>query len=165
MNYVNGKSWVSIKLNNEFIFIETYSGYLNCLPDPEGKRFFLSPSCTDRELGESILEALAVSRMVDPKENPEFFDFRGRVSLQYSEWIAEVMIKFGYKTKRALFKDMKSCSADAIGGLITIRPTHHEKLEAWSGKGITEKDYVVILASSYVDEIGSAFRLAFSRCT
>ncbi|RBH52537.1 MULTISPECIES: contact-dependent growth inhibition system immunity protein [Pseudomonas] len=165
MNNLNNKSWAYVKFNDDFIFIETYSGYFNCLPDPEGKRFFLSHSSADSELGGSVLDSLAVSRMIDPKEDLGFFDLRGRVAIQYNEWIADVMIRFGYKTKRALFKDMKSCSMDAVDGLITIRPSHHEKLEAWSGKGITEKDYVVISSSSSLDDIGAALRLAFSRCT
>lgn len=159
------KSWAYIKSNNDFIFIETYSGYFNCLPDPEGKRFFLSPSSSDDELGERVLEALAVSRMIDPKEKPEFFDFRGRVATQYNEWVADAMIRFGYKTKRALFKGMKNCSVDEVDGAITIRPSHHEKLEAWSGKGITETDCVVISSNTPINEVGMALRLAFSRCT
>lgn len=163
-NPVN-RSWASIKFNNDFIFIETYSGYFNCLPDPEGKRFFLSPSSAGDELGKSILEALAVSRMINPKEMPEFFDFRGRVATQYNEWVADTMMRFGYKTKRALFKGMKSCSVDEVDGVITIHPSHHEKLEAWSGKGITEEDYVVIFSNLPLNEVGMALRLAFSRCT
>jgi hypothetical protein len=165
MNIPNDKSWTYVKFNNDFIFVETYSGYFNCLPDPDGKKYFLPPSSTNGELGGSVLEALAVSRMIDPKESPDFFDFRGRVAIQYNEWVADAMIKFGYKTKRALFKDMKSCSVEAVGGLITIRPSHHEKLEAWSGKGINEKDYVVISSSSSPGDVGASLRLACSRCT
>lgn len=136
-----------------------------CLPDPEGKRFFLSRFSSDLELGASLIEALAVSRTVDPKKSPDFFDVRGRVIKEYDEWMAQVMAKFNYQTKRALFKAMKSCSVDAVDGLITLRPSHHEKLEAWSGKGITEQDYVVMSSSSFHEEIGAALRLAFSRCT
>ncbi|WP_439854840.1 contact-dependent growth inhibition system immunity protein [Pseudomonas yamanorum] len=165
MSKLNIKSWAYVKFTNDFIFIETYSGYFNCLPDPEGVGIFLSHLSDDSSLGQSILDALAVSRMIDPKESPEFFDFRGRVAIQYNEWIANAMMKFEYKTKRALFKDMKSCSIDAFDGVITIRPSHHEKLEAWSGKGITEKDFVVISTNSSPDEIGVSLRLAFSRCT
>ncbi|MNB63161.1 hypothetical protein D3C87_949650 [compost metagenome] len=165
MSQLNNKAWAYVKFNKDFIFIETYSGYFNCLPDPEGKRSLLLHTCEDSELGECVLAALAVSRMIDPKENPEFFDFRGRVVTQYNEWIANLMKEFGYKTKRALFKDMKICSLDAVNGLVTIRPSHHEKLEAWSGKGITDKDYVVISATSACNEVGAALRLAFSRCS
>lgn len=111
------------------------------------------------------MAALAVSRTIDPETNPEFFDIRGRVIKYYNEWVAQVMGRFEYQTKRALFKDMKSCSVDALDGVVTIRPSHHEKLEAWSGKGIAEKDYIVISSHSPHEEIGAALRLAFSRCT
>lgn len=165
MNDVNEKAWAAAKFNNYFIYIETYSGFFNCLPDPEGKRFFLSRFSSDIELGARLIEALAVSRTVDPKKSPDFFDIRGRVIKEYDEWVAQVMVKFNYQTRRALFKNMKSCSVDAVDGLITLRPSHHEKLEAWSGKGITQKDHVIISSSSPHEEIGAALRLAFSRCT
>lgn len=76
-----------------------------------------------------------------------------------------LMEKYGYKTKRALFKDMKNCSIHCINDLIIISPTHHEKLESWSGKGINESDNVVISVNESPAEIGAALRLALSRCT
>jgi hypothetical protein len=75
------------------------------------------------------------------------------------------MQRYGYKTKRALFKNMKSCSVEVDDGMMTIQPWHHEKLEGWSGNGISKEDYVVIPANSTPGEIGEALRLAFSRCT
>ncbi len=60
---------------------------------------------------------------------------------------------------------MKNCDIECGDGFITIGPTHHEKLEAWSGDGISEADYVVIPADSPLSKIGAALRLAFSRCT
>lgn len=162
---MNAKSWAYIKFNDDFIFIETYSGYFNCLPDPEGVRIYLSHPSTDIELGKSILEALSASRTIDPKLSPDFFDFRGRVAVQYESWVADLMSRFGYKTRRALFKNMKSCSVDAVGDVITMRPSHHEKLEAWTGKGIAEKDHVVVSSCCSHEEIGAALRLGLSRCT
>ena len=75
------------------------------------------------------------------------------------------MERYGYKTKRALFKDMKKCSIESNRGQITIRPSYHEKLEAWSGKGVSESDYVIIPSGSSPSDVGAALRLAFSRCT
>ncbi|MBP9693427.1 MAG: CdiI family contact-dependent growth inhibition immunity protein [Alphaproteobacteria bacterium] len=60
---------------------------------------------------------------------------------------------------------MKSCGINLDQGLITIRPSHHEKLEAWSGEGIDKRDYVNIPHDSEPSQIGAALRLAFSRCT
>lgn len=165
MSYINNKHWAYAKSNNDFIFIETYSGYFNCLPDPEGKCFILSHSSADSEVGIGVLEALAVSRTIDPRMDPEFFNISGRVAVQYNEWVADLMVKFNYKNKRSLFRGMRSCSIVAVDGSLVMRPSHHEKLEAWSAKGITEKDHVVVSSDSSLDEVGAALRLAFSRCT
>ncbi|WP_249819435.1 contact-dependent growth inhibition system immunity protein, partial [Escherichia coli] len=51
-----------------------------------------------------------------------------------------------------------------VNDVITIRPSFHEKLEAWSGNRINESDYVVLPADSSPTEIGSGLRLALSRC-
>lgn len=164
MNILGKKSWAYVKSNKDFIFIETYSGYRNCLPDSEGKQFILMHSISDYDLGIAISEALAVSRQIDPKESPGFFDFMGRVIPLYESWVAQMIVDFGYKTRRAMFKDMKSCSVESLNGFVSLQPSYHEKLEAWSGKGITEGDYVVVSENSSFAEIGAALRLALSRC-
>jgi hypothetical protein len=70
----------------------------------------------------------------------------------------------GYKTKTALFQNMKLCSITLSKGTIKIDPTIHEKLEAWGrnkGDGIED---VLVPANSSASEIGAALRLGFSRC-
>ncbi|CQI90552.1 Protein of uncharacterised function (DUF1436) [Yersinia rohdei] len=164
MEQPDKKFWAYAKTNKDFVFIETYSGYWNCLPDPEGKQFNLLASSEDETIGHAIVEALAASRFLHPKDYPDFFDIRGRVVPQYEEWVKSIMDEYGYKTKRAMFNGMKSCGIESQNGMITLRPSYHEKLEAWSGKGITEADYVVISANSPPANIGAALRLALSRC-
>ncbi|MFH5255071.1 contact-dependent growth inhibition system immunity protein [Burkholderia semiarida] len=159
------KRWASAYENRDFVQVETQSGYRGGLPDPLGKRIQLLNPTTDEDLGCAVLDALAASRFLHPNEHREFFDIRGRVVPQYEEWVKSVMAAYGYKTRRALFKDMKSCGIEKLGGVITMRPTHHEKLEAWSGEGITEDSLVQVRAGSDPAEIGMALRLALSRCT
>jgi hypothetical protein len=151
--------------NAAFVQVETHSGYRGGLPDPLGKRIQLSKPATDEPLGNAVLDALAVSRFLHPHEHPAFFDIRGRVVPQYDEWVKSVMAAYGYKTRRALFKDMKSCGIDEQDGVITLRPMHHEKLEAWSGHGMTDGSLVHVRADSAPANIGTALRLAFARCT
>ncbi|MNE50988.1 hypothetical protein D3C80_1455890 [compost metagenome] len=74
------------------------------------------------------------------------------------------MEKYGYRTKRALFKNMKKAGIHLVNDVITIRPSFHEKLEAWSGNRINESDYVVLTAGSSPTDIGAGLRLALSRC-
>ncbi|EHT1891010.1 CDI system immunity protein CdiI-o11, partial [Escherichia coli] len=92
-----------------------------------------------------------------------FFDLE-KSKEQYAAWIATLMEKYGYRTKRALFKNMKKVGIHLVNDVITIRPSFHEKLEAWSGNRINESDYVVLPADSSPTEIGSGLRLALSRC-
>ena len=75
-----------------------------------------------------------------------------------------LMDKYDYKTKSALFKNMRKCGVHLVNNTITIRPSFHEKLEAWSGDRFNETDYVVLCADSTTFEIGAGLRLALSRC-
>jgi hypothetical protein len=75
------------------------------------------------------------------------------------------LARFGYKTRRALFKNMMSCGITDAEGMITFKPMHHVKLEAWEAISADGAEKVTIPTSSSLSEIGSALRLALSRCT
>ncbi|EJN27343.1 hypothetical protein PMI36_00615 [Pseudomonas sp. GM79] len=135
----------------------------------------MAPDISVQELGASVLEALAQSRFVLPEPRKEvwihpeatfdrdLYDY-DLTKQRYEKWVDRVIDRYGYKNKRALFKDMKKCSVESKNGEIIIRPSFHEKLEAWSGKGINESDYVVVSSNSSPGEVGAALRLAFNRC-
>jgi hypothetical protein len=55
---------------------------------------------------------------------------------------------------------MKHCAVDQSAGVITIRPTYHEKLEAWSGDGIDKSQYVQIPENALPQEVGQSVLLA-----
>ena len=59
---------------------------------------------------------------------------------------------------------MMRCSIEISDGRLTISPSCHEKLEAWSGKGISDDDKVVLSVNGTKEEIGAGVRLALSRC-
>jgi hypothetical protein len=176
MDEIIKTAWADAKTNADFIYIETYSGYRRSQADPKGVQFLVSPNISDDELGSLILNALIHSRFVLPEPrndvwvHPEatfdldLYDYTLN-NQRYAEWLRKLMEAHSYKTKRALFKDMKSCSIESKSNEIIIRPSHHEKLEGWSGKGISEADHVIIPDISTPSNVGSALRLAFSRCT
>lgn len=176
MNDVVKSAWAGAICNGDFICVETYSGYRSSRRDPKGAQHLLVPDVSDEALGAAFLDALARSRFVlsEPRADvwihPEaefdsdLYDYKQGIE-RYAEWAKTLMGRYGYKTKRALFKEMKNCSIESQNGTITIRPSHHEKLEAWSGDGIGKENYVLISANSPPAEIGAALRLAFSRCT
>lgn len=156
--------WTTAINNGDFILVETWSGYRGPAYDPDGKQIYLPVDVEDTSLGQAVLEALSVSRVIDVKEIPIFFDYQKRQEI-YKKWIESLMSRFGYKTKRALFKNMDECGIEVLDGKITLHPQHHEKLEAWGATENGTKDNVIIPADSSPEEIGAALRLAFARCT
>jgi len=133
--------------------------------DPDGAQHDMLPNVSDQTLGMAVLDCLSRSRFLDTEESrAQLYDFEAG-QRSYLVWIDRLMRFGGYKTRRALFKQMASCGIEQEDDVITIRPSHHEKLEGWSGKGFSEADYVVISASASPAEIGAALREAFKRCT
>jgi hypothetical protein len=81
----------------------------------------------------------------------------------YPVWVNALMERYGYKTKRALFKNMKNVGIANKNGVLTFTPRHHYRLEGW--EGVRGDAKVVIPATSTPEEIGAALRLALSYCT
>lgn len=156
--------WANTFVTNEFLSVETYSGLGMTGRDSLFPSRLLQPDIDDQSLGNEIFQALSDSRTLNVlEERVAFFDLE-KGKEQYAAWIAMLMEKYGYKTKRALFKNMKKCGIHLVNNIITIRPSFHEKLEAWSGERINESDYVLLPASCSPAEIGAGLRLALSRC-
>lgn len=156
--------WANLFSNKDFLIISTYSGLGKTKRDPIFPTHLLSPNVGDEELGKIILQALSDSRtLAELEERVAFFDLE-KGKEQYAAWIAMLMGKYGYKSKKALFKDMKNCGIHCVNGIITISPTRHEKLEGWGrekGDGIED---VILPTTSSPAEIGAGLRLALSRC-
>ncbi|MCD1125600.1 CdiI family contact-dependent growth inhibition immunity protein [Jinshanibacter sp. LJY008] len=155
--------WVNVFVTQEFISIETYSGLGRVRRDSLFLPHLLQSDASENDIGETILQALSDSRTLTVKECETFFD-REKGKEQYAAWIVMLMEKYGYKSKRALFKDMKNCSIHLVNNVIKISPTRHEKLEAWGrtkGDGIED---VILSVDNSPAEIGAGLRLALSRC-
>jgi len=176
MNDVVKTAWADAGVNKELFYVTTYSGYRSSRADPQGVEHQSDTEIDDHVLGTLVLDALAHSRFVLPEPrsdvwiHPEAtFDMdlydRDLSTQRYDQWVSRTLERWGYKSKRALFKDMKKCSIERKEGHITFRPSHHEKLEVWTSKGINDARHVHIPSDSSPSEVGAALRLAFSRCT
>jgi hypothetical protein len=163
MNQPKAQKRANAMMNDEFISIETYSGYFNFLDDPEAPEHLLAANASEEEIGRALLDALSRSRILIPKENREFFSFE-RAGKRYEEWVKKIMACYGYKKKRAMFVNLKNCWIHWQDDLITLKPTNHVKLEAWEGKRKDEIVDVVIPGASSAIEVGKALKEAFSRC-
>jgi hypothetical protein len=145
----------------EFVDIAACAKYGLSIADRSLCWFQLSEPVRDEDLGISVGECLAKSTT----PSPEVFRLaRAGVSGNYERWVRETMSKFGLD-RRKLFIRMQSVSAICIGGIITFEPSHHHKLESWSGDGLTDADHVHIPITRPAYEIGAALRLALSRCS
>ncbi|GBR18834.1 hypothetical protein AA105894_2160 [Asaia spathodeae NBRC 105894] len=175
MSIVERRYWANIKMNEKFINLKTHSGYRIFQYDYSGENIYLSPEVNNIDFGLEILSALGASRFVLPAPRNDVVvhpDVEYDAPLhnyilteeRYRKWVTETMEKFGYKTKRAMFKNMKNCDVVKSSENMKIKPWFHNKLEAWSLDGISEEDNVVIPADSSAEEIGVAARLALSRC-
>ncbi|PHM30271.1 contact-dependent growth inhibition system immunity protein [Xenorhabdus innexi] len=156
--------WVSIYSTEKFISVETYSGLGLVGADPHFPPHLLSPETDDQSLGEAIFQALLNSRtLTDPEERVAFFDLE-KGKEQYAARVAMLMDKYGYKSRKALFRNMKNCGIHCVNNLMTISPRRHEKLEAWGRERNDGIEDVVLSVDHSPEEIGAGLRLALSRC-
>lgn len=147
--------------NGDFISVKTYSDYGWLVIDHLAPEHVLAPDVSDEDLGRAFLAALSQSRLLafdDPDYTNEVAEER------YQVWIKDMMKRYGYKTKRALFRKMNSCGAMIRDGVLTIRPSYHDRIERWTGDFISEDDYVRIPSNSAPEAVGAGVRLALSRC-
>lgn len=162
LQQVARKRWACAKMNSEFLCIDTYSGYRSCALDPEGKQHLLPIDAPDVAVGEALIDCLGHSRFLRPDELDAFFDYE-RSTRNYAEWMQRLMHRYGYKTKRALFKEMKNCYIEQREGRIVMQPTRHEKLEGWGRSQGDERLDIEVAAGSSAADVGKALRLALSR--
>lgn len=173
MNGIVRTAWAAVKANSDFICVQTFSGYRSSRADPEGRQYLLSVDVSEESLGEAVQSALAASRFVlaERREgvwiHPEATFDRPLydpvlTEQRYVEWTKRLMRKFDYKSKRDLFRGMTNCNIKSSSGVLTISPTIRERMEGWAG--MPDDENVVAATGSSPLEVGSAVRLALSRC-
>lgn len=157
---------VDCKRNQNFLLVVTQSGYTRRVNDYDyGKEYYLPITVDDETLGKAVLDCLQACRWITYEDNPEFFYPLETIVPRYKKWLAETMVKYNYKTKTKMFRNMDSCRTEMKEGIIKITPMHHEKLERWGREKDDGIEDVIIDANSTPAEIGAALKLAFSRCT
>ncbi|MGN7998531.1 contact-dependent growth inhibition system immunity protein [Sphingomonas sp. 22176] len=152
----------SIKNNPEFMLIETYSGFRLGWADPEGQQIYLPPDASADSIGCALIAALSASRIFTVDNRPIIT--REQHAERYERWVENLMQRYGYRTRRAAFKSMKSVSADVYHGKLHIRPSRHEKLEAWGQSKSDGFEDVILPYPDGADAIGEAVRIALERC-
>ena len=153
--------WAGYKANERALIIQTWSGFGRYAPDHLYPPHILPLDTDNGTLGTTVLQALANSRTLD--NEAERIDFLKQESfkLRYEDWVANLCGNLGYKTRRALFKNMMSVDIWLHNGCLKISPSRHVKLEAWDA---IDADDVILSLDNSPEEIGAGLRLALSRC-
>lgn len=154
------RQWAEISRTDRFISIEPLSGYRFVQLEDEGHVIYLAPDATNEELGLALLEELDRSRFIWPLD-PKFLEAE-RYMRCYRDRQKDTMRRYGYKTKRDLYKNMDWCRAKRSEGRILIRPHKRDKPEYW--KDLPPEKDVVIPETRNAAVAGAALRLALDRC-
>lgn len=152
-----------IRFNETAIIIQTQSGNGLLAIDYMYQPHVLPLDIDDNMLGETLLQSLSSSRtlVLDSEEIIDFFDLtKGKE--RYENWVDYLHQSLNYKSKKALFKNMMSCSISLFNGMIEISPSRHVKLHAWDG--LDDDKTIILPLDSTPDEIGKGLRLAMSYC-
>jgi hypothetical protein len=157
------KKWTSAYSSHRFYCLVTHSGYRSSAIDLDGENILLPPDCSDGELGNALSKALAASRMFSLKDYGPFFDANAVVA-RHKQWVADLMRRYQLKTKKALFTDMNLCNVTQEGGMISISPNVHDRLEGWGRRKSMNLPTITVAANANASEIGAALRGAFSYC-
>jgi hypothetical protein len=113
--------WADIHRTEKFISVEPLSGYRLVHREEDGCIFYLSPEGTDDALGQALLEALGRSRFVLPRDDPESFK-REKYERCEQNWQKDFMRRYGYKTRREVYRTMDWVRAERSEGKISFQP-------------------------------------------
>ncbi|HCJ4678407.1 TPA: CdiI family contact-dependent growth inhibition immunity protein, partial [Salmonella enterica] len=103
---VNKEYHAGANLTDKFLCLETYSGLGRYSSDPDYPCQLLSIDSDDVCIGHELLQALKNSRTYTPEESEEYLSLE-KTQVEYDEWVTVLMAKYNYRTRRALFKNMK----------------------------------------------------------
>lgn len=148
---------------NFFVFTTMSQGGMN-YAEPSVDPQYLSLDVDDAALGCALRLALSQSKKISGKEFVELFNSRKIHDLGLTREKA-TMQKYGYKTKRALYKNMLCCWISVFDGKIQIKPTHHKSLDSYSGISNDGPEIQLLSITVSDAELGAALREGFKRCT
>ncbi len=154
----------SVFWNEKFIRISTQAIGMIIVGDPLVEPQYLAHDVDDVMLGTTLRQCLQKSRQIEMTDFQKMF--KAGVFNQLDEERSQAaMQKYGYKTKRALYKNMLCCWISVFDGKIEIKPTHHKALDAYSGISNDGPEIQHLPVTCSDAELGAALREGFKHCT
>lgn len=99
----------SAYLTNEFLGLQTNSGFGLYSSDPVYPCQLQPPDSDNTCIGYALLQTLKNSRQYTLAEIDEYLSLE-KIEERYEEWVAMLINNYQYKSRRALFKNMKHCA-------------------------------------------------------
>lgn len=159
----NIEARASAFFNQDFFYIRTMSRGMLSYTEPNAPPHYLPPDVDDATLGQTLRLALKSSKQVSVEEFHGILN-SGVIDRLEKDRQAWVMKEYGYKNKRAMYRNMENCSIDMVEGHIEIQPMHHKSLDGYSAT--TEDPQLVSVPITAAEvEIGAALREGFRWCT
>jgi len=116
-----------------------------------------------QNLGRSIRVALNANKKIPPESLKEFI-----FSPITNDWMENrkknIMKKYGYKTKKILFRNMRNVFVKLMDKEVVVSPTHQDGLD-FSFTGLKKVDDLIIDINCSDEELGRTVKLAYEKCT
>lgn len=154
------KAMAVISYNGDFYKIISMSNAVVRFREPESKPIYLDKNASELLLGQSILHELTFCKNYLLRE----FDRMYPQILEANNEIEQLELKtYGYKNTKNLYTNSIQCDFNFCkkNSQFEISPTHHEKLEEYSGLGLSFN----ISSNSTANEIGDAVKKGLRLCT
>jgi len=150
--------------NGDYFRITTFSIGMLDYAEPGASPHYLAPDVGDNTLGQTLRLALSASKHASMEEFQKIFH-SSVIQQLGKEREAWAMKQYGYKTKRAMYKNMAICSIKMRDGQIDIQPTHMKAVDSYTVKNDTGPFPLYVSESATDAELGAALREGFKRCT
>jgi len=150
--------------NGDFICVVSQSVGMIGYPEPSVSPCYLPPDIDDVDLGGALRAALASSKSVDAEEFQRIWN-SGIIEKIERDREDFAKKNYGYKTKRAMYKNMDTCTISYFEDRIEIQPTHQKSLDGYTARKDTGPFPLDVPVTATDAELGAALREAFKRCT
>lgn len=157
---LQGKNSVAFS-QTDFLYVWTMTGLGLLFNDPTVLPILLKPNEDAALIGAAVRESLRNSKELENDEFQKLFH-SGEIQKNSEEWEKELILRYGYKSSKSIYTDLKKCTIHESEGNISFSPTLHYGLQAWCGMDDVED--VVVTSTSSDEEIGMALIEALSRC-
>ena len=150
--------------NQDFFKVSVMDEGMISFVDPYSSPTYFVPDVDDATLGHAVKVALQAYKPVSMEEFQKIFK-SGIVQQRFKEKENDEMLKYNYKTRKALYKNMATCSVYIVDNQIKIQPTHQDSLDGYT---VTKDEgpFPLYLPESTSDaELGAELRKGFTLCT